>query len=578
MASTVTLILYIFLFITPLIQAERNHPLLSDFDALGTWFDGVAAINHTNNETPASKNTSIAIVGAGISGLTTALLLDSVGIHNWEIIEASNRVGGRIRTKYLGGTEEWAEMGPMRIPHRVRYEDGEVVEFSDHKMVFEVAEMLNEMNGVDGEWRVDFIPFVEHSENELRGGRDTKRHTDGRIPTRKEVKTDPSLLESRPKSEEYERTEAAMGEIQRNKTTMKHIQKDVHRAHRAAMDEGLDDWDQQGMMHHVFNASANITDEILTANFQSSIWDTMYLYAQFGLGDTKDELSIEWKCVDGGFNRLADAFLPHIRDRLTLNRKIRKLEALQEGNRVKTKLSWYPSVTNRTAQSKEYDYTIMAVPFTMTRFMDLPKFSSALDRATSAGGLRFGPACKVALLFSERFWEKGERPIFGGYSETVDPAVAALHYPVYGWNQSRPGIIFSYQDELYGDILVSLSDEEHVQTVLDSAVDLHGEQARDLYTGHYERLCWLQDEHTATAWCHPDVGQHKLYIPAFHRTEYNTIFIGEHTAVTHDWLSSGILSAVRGSIQLLLELGLVDEAKELNRRWMGRWIKHEERK
>jgi hypothetical protein len=30
---------------------------------------------------------------------------------------------------------------------------------------------------------------------------------------------------------------------------------------------------------------------------------------------------------------------------------------------------------------------------------------------------------------------------------------------------------------------------------------------------------------------------------------------------------------VRGSVQLLLELGLVDEAKELNEKWMGRWIK-----
>ncbi|KAK1536567.1 L-amino-acid oxidase, partial [Colletotrichum costaricense] len=63
------------------------------------------------------------------------------------------------------------------------------------------------------------------------------------------------------------------------------------------------------------------------------------------------------------------------------------------------------------------------------------------------------------------------------------------------------------------------------------------------------------------------------YIPAYHRTEHNTIFIGEHTAPTHAWISSSLHSSIRGSVQLLLELALVNEAKESNAKWMGKWIK-----
>lgn len=37
---------------------------------------------------------AIAIVGGGMSGLMTSLLLQSVGIENWEIMESSQRVGG----------------------------------------------------------------------------------------------------------------------------------------------------------------------------------------------------------------------------------------------------------------------------------------------------------------------------------------------------------------------------------------------------------------------------------------------------------------------------------------------------
>ncbi|KAJ5123843.1 uncharacterized protein N7515_007668 [Penicillium bovifimosum] len=562
--------------------ADTDLPLLKDFDAQGAWFDGVAKIKSKVEKDggvaskSSSKNTSIAIVGGGISGLATGLMLDSVGVHNWEIIEASDRVGGRFRTKYVADTQEWAEMGPMRLPYSVTYkDDNDTLLYSDHQLTFEMAKALNNMNNNDSQWRIDFIPWIQHSPNELYD-QGTRRHPDGRIPTRAEVDEDPSL-EDPPAmtSAEYSNTENRMDKILQDKETLKSLQRDVWRAHKTAMDQGLDDWSEQAMMRHVFKASQNITDEIWTSSDYDVFWDELHHNSNLGLDGSKDSLGeTEWLCIDGGFNRLSDAFLPHVRDRLTLGRKIRKLESLQDkdGN-TRTRLSWYPSVSNRTFESKEYDYTIMAAPFTMTRFMDLPKFSSVLDRAISEAGLRFKSACKVALLFSERFWEKGDRPIFGGYSKPSSDSVGALYYPVYGLNESRPGLIMHYRGGDWSDRFVSFSDEEHVQTVLDAIVSLHGEQARHLYTGDYERLCWLQDEHTATSWCRPDVTQHELYIPAYHQTEHNTIFIGEHTAPTQAWVSSSLHSSVRGSIQLLLELGLVDEAKDLNQRWMGRWIK-----
>ncbi|GES59698.1 L-amino acid oxidase LaoA [Aspergillus terreus] len=554
-----------------------TSPKLHDFDALGAWFDGVNAINATSlNATAraAAKNASVAIVGGGISGLATALMLDSVGMHNWEIIEASDRVGGRFRTKFVGGTQEWAEMGPMRLPVRAHYADGEVVEYTDHAMVFQLAELLNQMNRNDSQWRIDFIPWIQHHPNELLA-LDTRRLPDGRIPTRADIEQDSSLEEPAAVSgEEYDRTESRMDAILMRKEKLKSLQRDVWRAHREAMDQGLDDWSEQAMMRHVFHASENVTDAIWTASDYDVFWDELHHNSNLELDGSPGSLGkTEWTCIDRGFNRLSDAFLPHVRDRLTLQRKVRKLESLsRDDGRTSTRLSWYPSVANRTYESKDYDYTIMAVPFTMTRFMDLPKFSSVLDRAISEAGLRFKSACKVALLFSERFWEKGDKPIFGGKSTPPSDAVGALYYPVYGLNESRPGLIMHYRGGDWSDRFVSFSDEEHVQTVLDAVVALHGEQARDLYTGDYERLCWLQDEHTATSWCRPDVEQHRLYIPAYHRTEHNTIFIGEHTAPTHAWVSSSLHSAVRGSVQLLLDLGLVEEAKQLNRQWMGRWI------
>lgn len=564
------------------VRVAEEKPLLQDFDALGAWFDGVAAIpSRPVNDTSVNsrKNSSIAIVGAGISGLATALMLDSVGVHNWEIIEASNRVGGRFRTKYFAGTQEWAEMGPMRLPYSITYKDGETLEYSDHRMVWQLAELLNDMNGNSSEWKIDFIPWIQHHPNELLA-LGTGRHPDGRIPTRAEIEADPSLGKPAPMdTDEYHSTKAKMDNILKRADTLKSIQRDPWRAHKQAMDQGLDDWSQQAMMRHAFNASEDVTDAIWTATDYDVFWDELHHNSNLAQDGSPDALgTTTWKCIDGGFNRLSDAFLPHVRNRLTLNRKIRSLEPIPDptGQHNRTRLSWHSSPTNHTPTSATYDYTILAIPFTMTRFMSLPPFPAPLSRALGEPGLRFKSACKLALLFRTRFWQRGPSPILGGYSTPPQAPIGALYYPVYSLNDSspdRPGVLIHYRGGDWADRFASVSEEEHVRMALEAVVALHGEEAREAYSGEYERLCWGMDGFAGAAWARPDVGQHRLYIPAYHRVEFGTVFVGEHTAPTHAWVSSALHSAVRGAVQVLLELGCVDEAKEVNRRWMGRWIR-----
>jgi monoamine oxidase len=62
-----------------------------------------------------SRCKSVAVVGAGVAGLTAALELSLSG-HNVSIYEASNRVGGRILT-YRNLTYGYmTELGAMRLP------------------------------------------------------------------------------------------------------------------------------------------------------------------------------------------------------------------------------------------------------------------------------------------------------------------------------------------------------------------------------------------------------------------------------------------------------------------------------
>lgn len=110
-------------------------------DAEGPWFDGVAYLQEKEPDevfVAAAKSKTVGILGGGMSGLMTSHLLESVGFHDWKIIEASARIGGRVHTSYLNGTKpsdyQYQEMGPMRFPVSITYDDpAETIQIMDHR-------------------------------------------------------------------------------------------------------------------------------------------------------------------------------------------------------------------------------------------------------------------------------------------------------------------------------------------------------------------------------------------------------------------------------------------------------------
>lgn len=238
----------------------------------------------------------------------------------------------------------------------------------------------------------------------------------------------------------------------------------------------------------------------------------------------------------------------------------------------KVHLGWKDSPLERKFQTEMYDYAITTVPLAVLRSWQLPAFDVSLTNAIA--DYPYSTTCKVGLQFRTRFWEHFPQPIYGSCSTTTDiPGIGQICYPSYDINSTGPGVMLAqYAPPNLGSFFASLSEEDHVAYVLNAMIEVHGEVAAEQYTGKYLRKCWSLDEFETIGWAAASVGARQNWLPAFFRTESNVIVSGEGTSYTSAWIAAALESGVRASVQILLELGLVDEAKVVVDKWMARWI------
>lgn len=469
-------------------------------DVWGAWFEGIELLKNAHVgavDAAAAKRSNIAIVGAGMSGLMTYLCLAQQGLTNISIIEASNRLGGRVRTVYLsGGPSDYSyqEMGPMRLPTTLTIE-GEKLNISDHQLVFQLAQELNALNNNREDLRVDFIPWYETSDNLPH-----PRPLAGMDKVLKQVNT-----------------------ILSRKDFCVDMATNMFKAHRIWLDNGLKSISQEPWSEYAFTvnymaakAVVNATEyqPILSGPGPSCFWDDLCgrVYAN----------ATTWTTVDGGMDRLPLAFAPLVGNITSLNSY---LEGASYSPQSGTVSLHSRRVLNGTATliNSTHDYVVLAVPFSAMKSLQLPPVSAMMRNAIE--NVPYIPACKVALEFQTRFWEHLEKPIYGS-CWTAGPefgGIGSMCYPSYNINGTgKAAVLASYTaDPTWTKVWETTPEGEHIAYVLDAMERVHGPIVREQYTGKHSRVCWMVDPLEGGGWADPSVEQHQLYLPEYFKTHNN---------------------------------------------------------
>lgn len=495
------------------------------FDPIGVWFAGVNALSQKQPSTAdieAAKSKSIGIVGAGMSGLMTYLVLHQAGFTNLTILEADNRLGGRVHTAYLtGGPADYSyqELGAMRLPVDYVDNNGNTHKVADSQLVFSLVDEMNKLNKGNDSLRVDLIPWIEDNENGLQYFHGI-RTASGLPPTLKQIAKNPSLtvpviLDSATKA-----TNKKLNNKLPDDGFFIDMAKSMYKAHRKWNDKGLggdqpgDRWTVFSYISQYLQGSLNSTDMLDNQQDpQGSFWEYVY--------DVMYESAGTYKTIDGGMSRLPMSFAPLVADNTKMGVKV---ERLHYDNNNKVTMQWKHNFKDPNFQASTFDYAVISVPFTVVRQWRIPDIEVTMANAIK--NLVYDTCCKVALEYSERFWEKYANPIRGSCSTQTDiPGIAFACYPSYNINGTGPAaILASYLEGSANhemSRMITMSDEEHAQYVLDAMTEIHGEHTRQLYTGKFARKCWNLDPLTAGAWANPSAGQHELYIPEYFKTHKN---------------------------------------------------------
>jgi monoamine oxidase len=488
------------------IGGEGEIPLeeLKDWEMIQTIRMGLPRSPHPQK---------VLIVGAGMAGLVSASLLKGAG-HRVEILEASERIGGRIltiRSPFTDGL--YMEAGAMRIP-------------ASHSLVFEYLRKWGlSVNPFRNDTSMDliYVNGVRIRQWEYQRQPDLLRYP---VWPRERGKSAGTLLRRalRPFLSLYQRL-PSKGKRRLIREMDRYSMETYLRNHPwgPALSPGAVEmikviWDLEGLSEYSFLGISEILNLFLDPR--------MHFYE-----------------ISGGFDQLPKAFLTQLKEEIRFRQQMVKIR--QERDRV---LIYTRNRETGEISQYEGDRAIITIPFSVLRWVKLdPRDSFSHNKRKAIRELHYVPSVKTGLQFKSRFWE--QEGLWGGKAVT-DLPIRFTYYPNHGIGSGGPGVVLaSYTWEDDAAPWDGLSEEERILRALENMARLHGSRAyREFITG--SSFSWTRHPWSAGSVSLYEPLQYTELFPFIPTPEGRVHFAGEHTSSTPGWIEGAIESGIRAAVEV----------------------------
>ena len=481
---------------------QREHELLATSEAEPLTDEpvaaGVLAVPRSGLGRQAASPRRVLVLGAGVAGLVAAYELKRRG-HQPTLLEAQNRVGGRVYTMRSFAPGLYAEAGAMRIP-RV------------HELTLAYCHHFG----------LQMRPFVTGNPKGL-------VYVGGRRYTQADIEADPSLLPFELSDTELGRTVAQLWE-----EATADIRELLRQRGSAAWTEIAVQYDQFSLREflELRGFSEGAIEMYGVLNFvEAELNNAVVEELREDLGHHYDDMQE----IVGGMDQLPYAFYRSLADDIRFGANVTAVEQDERSVTVHYK-------TEAGRFSETADFAVCTIPFSV---LPTVEFLTPLSRDKQRGirQLNYSAATKILFQVRDRIWET-EDGIEGG-ATVCDLAIRRMNYPPPNPATRRGVLLASYtwgQDALRWD---AMDEETRLEEALDDVSRIHP-RIREVYEVGASHA-WYDDPWARGAFALFAPGQQSLLQDAIVRPEGRIYFAGEHCSLHHAWIQGALDSGIEAA-------------------------------
>jgi monoamine oxidase len=234
----------------------------------------------------------------------------------------------------------------------------------------------------------------------------------------------------------------------------------------------------------------------------------------------------------GGMDRIAQAFARRLGKKIRYGQEVQTIRQAPDRVTITVK-----DTASGKLSSVSADYCLCAMPLSVLRTIDAG-FSDRFQGALKA--VSYAPVGKIGLQMKRRFWEEDDH-IYGGHVLTDMKGINTISLPSSGWQQNK-GVLLGYYHYALDAIEVSaLSPAERAEFAVAA-----GEKIFPPYRAAFESafsVAWHRVQYNLGGWAEWDEAGRKSAYPILLEGEGRILLAGEHLSYLTGWQAGAIESA-----------------------------------